>query len=331
MSLPYIWRLFFICSAAFFLVHAVVGLCIRLAVPMATRFAGRMRSRNAARFLFGLRLLPIAAAAFAVLGLCVPSYLQFEPGATTEQVGFLCVFAAALGISLCIYSLGKVIVAAVATVRFTRTCRKAGQEVQLPGEFPPVLVIEGTQPVLAMAGAIHPRIIISRGVLQTLSAEQLDAAIRHELAHRTSADNFKRLLLLLAPEILPFSRAFAGVDHAWVRFSEFAADDSAVGDDAQRSLTLASALVRVARMGASPRMSPLCTGFVSGDSNCANSDLFLRVDRLLRAHHSHERRPSPLPALASMAIAGAGLVLAVFLFMPASLHSVHEILEQLIH
>jgi Zn-dependent protease with chaperone function len=331
MSLPYFWRLFFICSASFFLIHAITGLVVRVALPLATLVAGRMSSQNAARSLFALRMLPVCAAAFAVLGLCIPSYLQFEPGSTTEEVGLLCVFVAALGVSLCVYTLARVLVAAAATVRFTRICRKSGRGLQLPGGVSPVLVIEGDKPVLAMAGAVHPRIIISRGVLQTLSQEQLDAAIRHELAHRKSADNFKRLLLLFAPEILPFSHSFAAMDHAWVRFSEFAADDSAVGDDARRSLTLASALVRVARMGVPPRLSPLCTRFVSGDSDCANSDLFVRVDRLLRTTHVHEKRPSRLPALAGVTVAAAGLALAVFLFVPATLHSVHEVIEQLIH
>jgi Zn-dependent protease with chaperone function len=331
MSLPYIWRLLFLCSGAFFLVHAATGLAVRFAAPAAIRLAQRMRSRNAARFLLAVRLLPVAAATFAVFGLCVPSYLRFEPGATTEEVGLACVFAALLGASVGIFSLARVIGAGAATFKFTRKCRKSGLELRVPCQSSPILVIEGKDPVLAIAGAIHPQIIISRGVLQVLSGEQLDAAIRHELAHRNSADNFKRLLLLFAPEILPFSRAFSVLDHAWVKFSEFAADDCAVGDDVRRSLSLASALVRVARMGAGPRLSSLCTSLISSNSDCANSDLFVRVDRLLHAPHPPEEPQRPMPTLAGATVVAAGLLLAVLMFMPSALHSVHEILEHLIH
>jgi hypothetical protein len=331
MSLPYIWRLFFICSGAFFLVHSVLGLTVRFTSPALIRIAEGMRPRLAGQFLLALRLLPVVVATFAVLGLCVPSYLRFEPGATTEEVGLACVFAALLGASLVIYSFAKVVSANSATVKFIRESRESGQQLHLPGGISPVLVIEGNEPVLVMAGAIHPRIIVSRGVLHALSYEQLDAAIRHEMAHRTSADNFKRLLLLLAPEILPFFHSFTTIDHAWAKFSEFAADDRAVGDDVRRSLSLASALVRVARMGASPRLSPLCTSLVSTNSDCASSDLFLRVDRLLRSPSSLQNHQGGLGVLTGAVIVAVGVLFSVLAFLPATLHSVHEILEHLIH
>ena len=106
-----------------------------------------------------------------------------------------------------------------------------------------------------MVGAFRPQFVISRNVLETLSPEELDCAIRHERAHRTSADNFKRLLLLLAPDVLPFlTNAFSALDRSWITFSEWAADDSAVANDLQRSLSFAGALVHVAQMGAAPRL-----------------------------------------------------------------------------
>jgi hypothetical protein len=308
-----------------------MGLAVRFASPSAIRLAQRMRSRRAARFLFTLRLLPVGTATFAVLGLCIPSYLRYEPGATSEEVGFAFIFVALLGTSLGMFSLIKAIGAGVATFKFKSKCRESGQEILLSDGTSPVLVIEENKPVLAMAGAIHPQIIVSRGVLHALSNEQLDAAIRHEMAHRRSADNFKRLLLLFAPEILPFTRAFSSLDHAWVKFSEFAADDCAVGDDVRRSLSLAAALVRVARMGAGPRLSPLCTALISDDSDCANCDLFVRVDRLLRARNAPKDRQNRVPALTGAAVVVAGLVVALITLMPSMLHSVHEVLEHLTH
>ena len=105
---------------------------------------------------------------------------------------------------------------------------------------------------------------------------QLAAALRHEEAHRISRDNLKRLLLLLAPGLLPGLHGFGAIERGWARFSEWAADDDAVAGDAHRSLSLAAALVRVARMGGSAPVSPLTAAFL-GDSR----EISARVDRLL--------------------------------------------------
>jgi hypothetical protein len=331
MSLPYIWRLSFLCCAAFFLIHAALGLAIRFLTPAAIRWAHRMSTRNAARFLFALRMLPLTLSSFAVAALCVPSFLQFEPAATREEVSFLFLSTAALGISIAAYALMKAMAAALATWKFAGCCRAAGREFRVPYESSPLLVVAGREPMLAIAGAFRQQIIVSEGVLDALSADQLEATIQHEVAHRSAADNFKRLLLLLTPQVIPFSRGFSSLDHAWVRFSEFAADDRAVGDSAQRSLTLASALVRVARMGSAPRLSPLCTALISANPGRGEDELSARVDRLLRGPDAAETRQRNLSPLIGTIAAAVGLLIAIAACMPSTLHAVHELLEYLIH
>jgi hypothetical protein len=185
-------------------------------------------------------------------------------------------------------------------------------------------VVEKEAPLLALAGVLRPRLVISDAVLQTLSAEELDVALHHENAHRVSRDNLKRLLLLLAPGPLPFVRGFAFLEPAWARFSEWAADDEATRGDSLRALSLAAALLRVARMGAGARLSFLQTSLVAGDC-----DLSARIDRLLRLDHA---RPVSFPrtrALLSAAGVGISLCLATILILwPATLASVHRLLEQ---
>ena len=183
-----------------------------------------------------------------------------------------------------------------------------------------------------MVGAFRPQFIISSSVLEALSPEELDCAIRHERAHRTSGDNFKRLLLLLTPDVLPFlSNAFSTLDSAWIRLSEWAADDSAVADDEQRSLSLAGALVHVAQMGAAPRLSPLCTSLVSSNSACMNQDLSARVDRLLHTAQRREKSPNRVRAILMATTIAAGCAVFVALLRPETLHSIHELLEFLTH
>jgi Zn-dependent protease with chaperone function len=326
MSLPYLLRLFCVCAASFFLVHAFLGLAVSLVAPASVRCAMRMRPLLAVRLLLAMRLLPFAIGVFVVVGLCVPSYLWLEPAATTEHVGLGCVAAAVLEAILCAASAVRVFRALAGTIRFTRQCERTGEYVRVGEGSSPLLVIEGKSPVLALAGVLHPRLVVSRGVMDALSREQLDAALSHEQAHRVSCDNLKRFLLLLAPEILPFFRGFAALDRGWARLSEWAADDFAAAADSNRSLLLASALVRMARMGLPPRLSAVCTTFVSDSADLAD-----RVNRLLR--------PSPLRTepFARVRIAGAGaacllgILIAAMISRPVILSSVHELLEKLIH
>jgi beta-lactamase regulating signal transducer with metallopeptidase domain len=332
MTLPYFWRLLFLCASTFFVVNTIAGLAARFFVPAALRFTHRMQPRTAAQFLLALRLAPAALATFAVLALCIPSYLSFEPGATREEVGLVCVIATFLTATLLTISLARGIRAVVTTTSYARNCLKSGMQVQTPTTFSPITVIDSAAPVLAMVGAFRPQFVISRNVLETLSPEELDCAIRHERAHRTSADNFKRLLLLLAPDVLPFlTNAFSSLDRSWITFSEWAADDSAVANDLQRSLSLADALVRVAQMGAAPRMSPLCTSLVSSNSACMNQDLSARVDRLLHTARLREKSPNRLRVILSVTTIALACAVFVALLRPETMHSVHELLEILTH
>src|SRR6185437_807949 len=95
-------------------------------------------------------------------------------------------------------------------------------------------------------------------------------------AHAESLDNLKRLLLCAAPGILPFAAGFRAIEREWAKLAEWAADDRAAQGDAGQSLTLAEALVRMARIGSLSRCSPLVSPFAS-----ATSDVAERVNRLL--------------------------------------------------
>jgi beta-lactamase regulating signal transducer with metallopeptidase domain len=324
MILPYLLRLLCLCLASFFLAHILLALAVWITTPAAIRRAERMRPRLAAKFLLALRMLPLALALLVVLGFCVPSYLRFEPKAVAERVGWVCFGLALLGVAIWTVSVARVLRAIVDSARYSWFCQKAGRETRVPGQSSSVLVVAEEAPILAVAGVVRPQFVISDRVMCALSAEQLDAALRHERAHRMSRDNLKRLLLLLAPDIFPFSRAFAALESGWARFAEWAADDQATEGDSWRALSLAAALVCVARMGAAPRMS-LLTSLIAG-----NHDLSSRVDRLLRAEPSHQKGLSRMRTL----VGGTALVMvgfvAVALLSPATLYSVHRLLEQLV-
>lgn len=324
MILPYTLRLLCLCFASFFLIHAALGLAVWTATPGAMRIGEAMRPRSGARFLLALRLLPVTLAAFAVAGLCVPSYLWLETNEATERVGLACCVMALVGVLVCASSLTRSVRALFLSARQARRCKREGGSEHESSSLP-VTVMNSDAPVLALAGLIRPRVIVSSAVLEMLSREELRAALEHEHAHRNSQDNLKRLLLFLAPDILPFSRAFTRLDQYWARLIEWAADDEATAGDSQRSVWLAAALVRMARMGSAAAVSPLASSFLGNDR-----ELSARVDRLLGfapIRGSVSRRARAVLGIAAalaMALAIAAMI------RPTTFLSVHHLLEQLL-
>jgi Peptidase family M48 len=289
----YGFKLLCLSLAAFYIVHAAAAMLVSFAAPLAIRAAGRMRARSAARFLLAMRFAPFAIAFFVVSALCVPSYLSFEPAATTEEAGALCLGAAALCVAIWGVSLARGIRA------FVDSRDALGS-------------------TIALVGIVHPRVVVHEEVRRVLSSEELDAALRHERAHAQSRDNLKRLLMLLAPDAAPFLRAgFASIEGAWKKFAEWAADDEAVAGSADRSVALASALVAVARLG--------CVKQPALVTSLLDHDLPPRVNRLLsRAPEQIANRRTPV--LAALGAVG----LAAVIVRPAALVAVYDLLERLI-
>lgn len=322
MSLPYLLRLLCLCLASFFLVNAIAGLLVSFSSRSVIHVAEKMQPRSGTRFLFFLRLLPLLLSVAAVLGLCVPSYLWLEPRGAPERVGLLCLTLALLAATSWLLSLRRVSRAIVFSLRCKRIWQQASRETHFTGDSSAALVVDQDAPLLALTGVFRPRLVISEGVVRSLSAEQLEVAFEHENAHRISRDNLKRLFLLLAPNPLPFVHGFSFLEKAWAKFAEWAADDSATGGDSLRAISLASALLRIARMGPGPRLSVLHTSLVAD-----NQDLAARIDRLLRAEPTRRETLSwtPIPAMAALLAIGS---LVTLLLWPATLSSVHWLLEE---
>jgi hypothetical protein len=322
--LSYLSRLLCLALAAFFLLHLLAALAIALLSPFAIRTAQRLAPHVAARLLLALRLLPFGLALSAVLGLCVPSYLWLEPRDIVEPVGFVCLLAAALGAAICGTAITRAGRAALRSILFIRCCQSSGHPVHLAAENPPAWVVEDSRHVLALAGIVHPRVVISRSIVDVLSQEQLTVVFRHESAHRSSRDNLKRLLIFLAPGILPFWNGFKELERAWISFAEYAADEAAVAGDTKRSLALASSLVRVARLGTASQLSASAISFLED-----TSDLSIRVDRLLNNTAFLESPRSLSFRKAGLALLLAGC-LGITFFNPTTFRLVQSLLERLI-
>ena len=114
-----------------------------------------------------------------------------------------------------------------------------------------------------MVGAIRPRLFIADHVLESLSEEELAAAIAHEYGHLAAHDNFKRSVMRVSRAALLLIPCGRSLDRAWSEASESAADEYAAQQSSLVALNLASALVRIAQDDserAAPGDSRFCVG-----------------------------------------------------------------------
>ena len=326
MNLPYTMRLLCLCWASFFMVHMALAIVARAGGGTAIRVAGHMKPRSAARLLLAFRISPLLLSLFTVVAFCVPSYLWLEPEGNGERVGLACLLMALLGIAIWIPALVRAVGALRGTARYMHRCERHGRKITMPGEASPALLLADKAPVLAVAGVFHPKLLISQRVMHGLSPEQREVALRHERAHLVAGDNFKRFLILLAPDAVPFVRSFRNLEQAWAKFTEWAADDQATEGDPQQALSLAAALVRVAKMGSKPQLGYLSCSLVGGDQQLSE-----RVERLLRPQPKPGKPVRELVPLLTGAGALTALAIGVIALWPGSLSVVHQALEQLVH
>lgn len=323
MSFSYSLRLLCLSFASFFVLNVVLTALVRAVSSFAVTLSASLAPRTAARFLFALRVLPAGLATLFVFGLCVPSYLWFEPSVTSERISAVCAVFGILAGAACLIAVARSVRVLLASIRFNGRCALKGTKVWVPGARTPLLVIDSRKPVLAMSGLLRSHLLISRNVLSALSSSELDAALRHEESHLASRDNLKRLLFLLAPDVLPFRSVLHALEQKWYRMIEWAADDQAAEGDSVRAASLAAALVRIARLGSAPALPALSTSLLA-----CEHDLSARVDRLLHCSPAQARRS----AFRSWLLGGSALLAAALLsatvLAPFLLSSVHNLLER---
>jgi Zn-dependent protease with chaperone function len=174
---------------------------------------------------------------------------------------------------------------------------------------PPVRFLDLSGPVLFCTGVRYPRIVISRGTLELLDAEELEAAIAHELAHLSARDPSVSWTLMAVRCLLFFNPAVQVVARAMSRDAEARADERAgtVGD----RVALASALLKLFRatsgnaVAAPSRTLPFAGALAEPFRRARTLDVESRCLRLLRP------TPAERPALAAarVVLAAGGLFL----------------------
>ncbi len=229
----------------FYAIHFIASLVSVAVWSMLKRRAASWPGKVRSDVLCALKVWPFAAAATFVFAFVLPSFVTFEPRASTESVGPKLTVVALLAAAGLIAGMTRIFASWWRTRRLIAAWLKDSHSVSIGGFDIPAHRIEHEFPVLAVVGVFRPRVFVAEKVLAELEAGELRASISHELGHIAAHDNLKRLAMRLCGDLLvfPFGRS---LDRAWAEAAESAADESAaIGTT---SLDLASALIKIGRL-----------------------------------------------------------------------------------
>jgi Zn-dependent protease with chaperone function len=216
----------------------------RLCKPLFRKCSARTR----AEILFVMRIGPPVLAIVAIAAFMIPSYLIYEPHATDESVSWklgTLAMLSAIGVG---FSIQRGIRTWLATRSLLKNWLTTSTRIELETINIPTYVLDHSFPIIAVVGALRPRLFIANHVLASLSEEELAAALAHEYGHLAARDNFKRSVMRVSRAALLLIPCGRSLDRAWSDASESAADEYAAQQSSFVALNLASALVRIARM-----------------------------------------------------------------------------------
>src|SRR5207248_815435 len=174
---------------------------------------------------------------------------RFEPRDSVEGFAVTLTTFAALAAAVLVAAATRGAHAWGRAIRRARVWTQTAEPFAIAGVNLPTFRIEAPQPLMALVGIVRPRLIVTRGLIETLTPEEVAAGAAHELAHHRAWDNLKRLVMRGAPDVLHWMPAARRLEREWAAAAEHNADAAApiVASRAAR-LALASALVKVARL-----------------------------------------------------------------------------------
>ena len=147
------------------------------------------------RLLFFWRVSPFLLAITIMFAFALPSFLLLEPRATREKPdGWLLMLAAAAMMLLAGF-IARSITVLQATRHSMRDWLRKGHRLQIADVALPVYVIEVMQPLIAVSGFLRPKVFVAKRTLESLTMDELRAALAHETIHARRLDNLTQFIL----------------------------------------------------------------------------------------------------------------------------------------
>lgn len=270
-ELPYVLHGLTLALAWFLVVGVSAGVVVAWV-------AGRSIARDVTTspgFWFGLRLFPAAAASLFVTGLFLPSYWKYEPRELVEGFDVTLTSLAVIALIVIAAAAGRAVLAWARASRRADAWLRTARPLALGDIGIAAFEINADAPLMALTGVLRPRLLVTRGLLDALTGDELAASVAHEIGHWRAWDNLKRLAMHAAPDLLVASSAARAIERRWASSAEHSADRLAGGDGPTRC-ALASALVKVARL--TPPMAPVAEPI---STLVGGGEIASRVERLL--------------------------------------------------
>ena len=265
--------------------------------------------------LFAIRMLPLALASVFAFGIFLPVHWAAESREGTEYFGGMLYAVAGISVLLLVRSTTRIVSA-------MRACRALRRSWPAPAA---TMVEDGSMPGMSLAGIFRTKVMVGRPVLDTLSKDELEVAVAHEIAHQRSRDNLKRFAMFASADFFGFTGSARQLEQMWNVGVECDADAVAVNGDPKRAANLASALLKVARLGGAAThvpSSPLWSTFYQA------ALLELRVRRLVTGTSTPSSSPL-LPAVL-LSIMTVSVYAAWTTGLSEAVHEVSEILVRLV-
>lgn len=325
----YEWLGICLALAALLTLNAVASLLASGLWRLLQSCAKLWPAKTQAHILFALRVFPGLTAVVFVLALLLPAYLAHEPRQKAEEVSFklgVLALISAIGLLLAIW---RGLAAWIVTRNLVNNWLSKSSPVNLPQTSVPAYRLNHPFPVIAVVGVFKPKLFIADSLFDSLTAEELSAAIEHECGHISHRDNLKRALLRICRDVLAIVPCGRWLDREWASAAEAAADEFAARKGGGVALDLASALVKIARMvpaGLHPALP--VSAFLIGENL---SSIKFRVGRLAQqAGASCGESPAQTPPIAVSLWLSFGIMLSAALFVAtdaSSLSAIHYLIE----
>lgn len=272
---------------------AALGVCA--AWPRLRSTIERLPPRPRVRSLLALRACPTVVGGLSVAAL-TSAFLRHEPRQTNEEPGLLLIVAATAAVPLVALIAKRGMREAARAFKFNRVVRHCRRLRRAGGAS--ICIVETAYPVAAVAGVVHPRVLLSARILRECTEEELDAIVAHEQAHIRCHHNLVRAFMRGLPDPLAVLCTGREIEADWALAAEETADGDAAGSSEERRAILAAALVRVARMADDvPPLWMPALAFYNGQ------DLEHRVSRLLDAPLQGGKPPGALhPTVLGLAV-----------------------------
>ena len=179
-----------------------------------------------------------------------------------------------------------------------------------------VRLLPYSEPLCALAGILRPVVLLSRGALERLADEELEAALRHERAHAIRLDLVLAMTLSFFADLLPFpARDFATI-YAVAR--EKAADLYAIQVSAPE--VLASAIIALA----STRRPFGATAALAGDLRSVTDRVRALLAHRVEQAYSLKQRTISTAWLSAIILAGlAPSILAAMNYYACTIKGMH--------